>query len=160
MTTSSALPAIFMSKLWVESSSFSFFESFFFFQLKLLNVFDQHFLNLFLSLLALISHFFHLLLEILRLLLIKLCNFFLSKHAAINCKTFLLWSNNSYCIRISFKDAIWLLNESFLELESYFFNLIKNGIKFLTDLTWAPILILLICFYNLIFTEFKHFFDL
>ena len=135
MTTSSALPAIFVSKLWIVSSSFSFFESFFFFQLKLLNVFDQHFLNLFLSLLTLISHLFHLLLEILRLLLIKLCNFFLSKHAAINCKPFLQRCNNFYCLNSDLENTIRLLNKSFLELESNFFNLIKNGIKILTNLT-------------------------
>lgn len=160
MTTCSTLPAIFVSKLRVISSSFSFFESFFFFELKLLDVFNQHFINFFLSLLTLISHFFHLLFEILRFLLIEFCNFFLREHTAINCESFLQWCNNSDCLSIGFENTIWLLNESFLELKLNFFNLIVNVVEILTDLTWAPILILFNCLSSLIFTEIEHFLDL
>ena len=124
MTTSSAFPAIFVSKLWVVGSFFSFFKSFFFFLFILLNVLNQNILDLLLSLKTLFSHFFHLLLEIFWLLLIKLCNFFLGKHAAINCEPFLQRCNNFYCIKGDFENTIGLINESFLEFRSNLFDLI------------------------------------
>lgn len=160
MTTFSTLPTIFVCQSRVVSSSFSDFHSFLFFQLKLLNVFNQHFLNFQLSLLILLFHFFHLLFEIFRFLLIEFSNFFLRNHTAVNRKSFLLGNNNINCVVISLENAILFFNKRFLKLFLNFSNLIRNDVELLTKLTWTPILILSYSLFSLIFTEIKHFLDL